>query len=183
MRCDVRGGAVKARVIRPLIEHFQVRRLHKVRNRILGNRHDAKRRNQFLYAVIDLGIDVIRSASKHHDGLTVRSGVVDKFQPALNNGVVVRFHCRVALLNRFFGGFFGNAVAFQRSYQRIRNGFGARHINIRIDEVVVVQFGNVGAEQFRVIRHDQTIVVIVAVALVGVVTLTRIENEVNSLFE
>ena len=96
---------------------------------------------------------------------------------------MIFFHSRIALFHGFFGGFFRDFILSERPDKRIYQGFGARHIDIRIDEIVVAQLGNVCAKQLGVIRHDRAIIVVVAVTLVNIVAFARVENEVHAFFE
>ena len=64
---------VKAGMVSPLIEHRHALRLCKVANAILTDHNESKACGKLIYSVSDLGVNVIRSARKHHNALAVRS--------------------------------------------------------------------------------------------------------------
>ena len=61
--------------------------------------------------------------------------------------------------------------------------FSQVDVDVRAMEIVTVQRRNIRLQQFGIVRHNRTVIVIVASALIEIIALAGIENEVNTLFK
>ena len=74
---DVFRSTVHTRVVGPLIENVYLGRVGQLPYRVLGNNDKSERRDELIDAVVDLGVNVIRTACDDRDIKTVLVGVAN----------------------------------------------------------------------------------------------------------
>ena len=78
---DVLRRAVHARVVRPLVEHMHLGCIGQLPDRILGHDDQTERRDQLVDAVVDLRVNVVRTACDNGNVKVVLVRVADGALP------------------------------------------------------------------------------------------------------
>ena len=71
------GRAVHARVVRPLVEHMHLGCIGQLPDRVLGHDDQTERRDQLVDAVVDLRVNVVRTACNNGNVKVVLVRVAD----------------------------------------------------------------------------------------------------------
>ena len=72
-------------------------------------------------------------------------------------------------------------VLFEIGIQSFCKLFFVVYVEIRIQETLVLQCIHVAVKQFRIVRHNRTVVVIFALSFVEIVGKTRVENGIYAV--
>ena len=52
-----------------------------------------------------------------------------------------------------------------------------------MEEVIVIKLADIGFQQLGILCHNRTVIVVIAAALVNIITLTGVKYEISALFK
>ena len=170
-------------MVRPLVENVDQHLFALVENAVLRQHGDAQRGEQFADAVVDFGVDVVRPPRQHDD----RPSLFARFGEDL-----FPFRAHVGIVSVQAGEPFGeprlylarlDLPAGERPLQCAHRRLFVVQIEIRHDEIFVVQPFVVRLQKFRIVRHDGAVVMVDRIVLVQIVALAGEENEIDALVQ
>ena len=167
----------------PLVEDIKLWRVTLFEDAVLGDNGEVKRGDKLVYAVVYLGVEVVRSAGNDDDRHILLSCFGDhSLALGLDLGHIL-FEC-VHSLNISCGRLLlGDAVVFERFGEDFCRVLREVYVDIRRDEILIVKFGDIRTEQLGIICNNGAVIMVIAFAVVDIVAFAGIEDEVSTLFE
>ena len=124
-------------MISPLVENVNRRRVNKSRNAVLGNYRKAERCDKLVYAVVDLGVDVIRSARNNDYLLSLAACVRDYLARLFLYVPAVAQLCGVCHIQHAQHLLFGDVIPCKALCYNVCNVLFHIDVKIRRYEVLV----------------------------------------------
>ena len=167
-------------MIRPLIQNGKLGSVRKVGDAVFGYDRQSKARNKLLDTVVYFGVDVVGTSRKNDYRHFALPRLFDYLLALCDKVAAVVFESLHSLAPNRFRVLFGNAVFCQRLAHYLGKMLFKIYVNVRMHEIVVVKLVNVGFKQFGIVRHNGTVIVIVALTLVDIVAFAGVENEIRA---
>ena len=165
-------------MIGPLVENIGTHRLHQIRYAVLGDHHQSQRGNQLVDPVVDLRVDMVRSAAQD-DGL--ESLLTCKFQrlaPFLLHLLPLAVVAFIGTVGRPFDLAQGQirVIFFERLPDFFREGLALRQIQIRIKITHLLELFDVGSQQLGVVGDHRTVEMVVTFTLIKIVAHAGVKD-------
>ena len=155
-------------------------------DRILGEHHHAQRADRLGNAVVDLGVDVVRTASQHDAAAVVFLHVRQGAQALLLHVVLEDLVLGVGGLDGLLRLLAGHVRPRELLHDALDHQLVVGQVEVRphVADALFAQFGHIGADDHRIVGHHRAVVVVVGVVdQVLLVAHARVENRLHALAE
>ena len=177
---NVAGSIVHTGLICPLVEHRALFLFQAVGERVLAEDHKAVLRAQFINAMADFRVDMIRAAAQHQNTAALEAGFLDHPLPGGNNAAVPFFIGLISQIHSktHFGKVDAHLLA-EIARTAVLEIFGPVQTHIRRQKSRLFQSRDIGSQQLRVIGHHGAVVVVIADAFVKIIGHAGIKNIIH----
>ena len=169
-------------MVSPLVEYSELRSTCKVSDAVLSDNSHAETCNELMYTVIYLLIDMIRSAGEDDYMTLFSSCLFDYLSCLVCNVGMVAVESLVSSINSSRDASL-DVVFLQHFTHYSYNVLFDIEVEIRVNEVLVIESCIVSEEKLRIISDYRAVEVVIASALVDIVAHAGVENEVYALIE
>ena len=127
----------------PLVQNVEHRCLGTLADAVLGDNSHAQRGYELMYAVVYLGVDVIRSARKHYDRHMLAACIFDYLLALCFDIVVEAVHSRHTCLICSLDFLFVKVILSERLGYSLHNVLFKVKIKVRIEEILLGKLGDI----------------------------------------
>ena len=169
-------------MIGPLVQYAQSGGIRKTCHAVLCDDSHAEAGDQLVYAVVDLLVDVVRTACDNYDLAPLCSCLLYYFHSLAGNGILVGAESFIGLVHSI-GYPALDIVSAESLSHDLYDVLPDIQVKIRVYEVITVEPRVVCDEELGIVGNNRAVEVVVAFALVYIVAHAGVEYEIHALVE